>query len=65
MSIISENELKSEIKSEKFKNFYFLFGEENYLTEYYTNLLINKILGNDKIEFLLFHTMPVFTTPKF
>ena len=48
MSIISENELKSEIKSEKFKNFYFLFGEENYLTEYYTNLLINKILGNDK-----------------
>lgn len=51
MSIISENELKSEIKSEKFKNFYFLFGEENYLTEYYTNLLINKILGNDKNEF--------------
>lgn len=51
MSILSENELKTQIKSRKFQNFYLLYGEENFLTEHYTNLLLSKILDNNKNSF--------------
>ena len=51
MSIISETDLKSQIKTKTFKNFYLLFGEENYLTEYYTNLLVSKISDGNKNDF--------------
>ena len=51
MSAITENDLKSCIKAKNFKNFYLLYGEENYLTEYYTNSLINKILDGNKNDF--------------
>lgn len=47
MSVLTENELKLQIKSKNFENFYLLYGEENYLTENYTNLLISKILDEN------------------
>ena len=46
MPKILENELKSSIKLGNFSNLYFLFGEEKYLTEHYTNLLVSKVTGN-------------------
>lgn len=47
MSIIKESDLKAQIKSQNFEKFYLLFGEENYLTEYYTKTLVQNILGNN------------------
>ena len=47
MSIITENDLKAQIKSQNFEKFYLLFGEENYLTEYYSKILVQKILDNN------------------
>lgn len=51
MPNITEFDLKNQIKSEKFENLYFLFGEEKYLINYYTNKLISKILGTTINEF--------------
>lgn len=51
MPNITENDLKSQIKSKDFKNLYFLFGEEKYLINYYTDKLISKILGENVNDF--------------
>ena len=51
MPKILEKELKESIKKETYRNLYLLFGEEEYLTKYYTNTLIAKILKNNYNDF--------------
>ena len=51
MPYFTENDLKSSIKSKKFYNVYFLYGDEKYLTSYYTNTLISKILDGPPSAF--------------
>lgn len=53
MSIITESELKTQIKSNIFKRAYFIYGDEKYLVKYYTELLTNKILQGNKSPFNL------------
>lgn len=49
MASLTENELKSQIKSCKLNNLYLLYGEEKYLISHYTNKLIDVAL-NDTIN---------------
>ncbi|MDQ5983065.1 MAG: putative protein YqeN [Eubacteriales bacterium SKADARSKE-1] len=51
MPNITENDLNTQINSKNFKNLYFLFGEEKYLVNYYTDQLVSSILGNNKNDF--------------
>ena len=51
MPCFTENDLKSSIRSNNFYNVYFLYGNEKYLTSYYTNTLISKILGDSPSAF--------------
>lgn len=51
MPNITENDLNAQIKSGNFKNLYFLFGEEKYLINYYTDKIVSKILGNNINDF--------------
>lgn len=53
MPALTENELKTQIKSGSFSNLYFLYGEEKYLIKHYTNLLIKKIVPDDFKDFNL------------
>lgn len=39
---MTERELKAEIKEKKFRNFYFIYGEDSYLKGYYTKLIAEK-----------------------
>ena len=39
---MTEAELKKELKSGEFKRFYFIYGEDNYLKNYYTAQIANK-----------------------
>ncbi len=44
MAKIGEQEIKNQIKQKEFSNAYLIYGEENYLKEYYVNQLKNKIV---------------------
>ncbi len=44
MPVITEKELKANIKASTFSNLYFLYGEEKYLVKYYSDLLVKKIV---------------------
>ncbi|MBQ7740810.1 MAG: DNA polymerase III subunit delta [Eubacterium sp.] len=46
MARISENELKAQLKSGEFSNVYIIYGEENYLKEYYVKKLKNKLVDS-------------------
>lgn len=51
MASLTENELKSQIKSCKLNNLYLLYGEEKYLISYYTNKLIDVALDGTINDF--------------
>ncbi len=51
MASLTENELKSQIKSCKVNNLYLLYGEEKYLISYYTNKLIDVALDGTINDF--------------
>lgn len=51
MALLNENELKKHLSTKEYKSLYFLYGEEKMLVKSFTNLLVNKLLGNDKSEF--------------
>lgn len=51
MASLTENELKSQIKSCKLNNLYLLYGEEKYLISYYTNKLIDVALYGTITDF--------------
>ena len=44
MAKVGEAELKNQIKSGDFSNVYMIYGEEDYLKEYYVNKLKDKIV---------------------
>lgn len=51
MASLTENELKSQIKSCKLDNLYLLYGEEKYLISHYTNKLIDVALDGTINDF--------------
>lgn len=51
MANLTENELKSQIKSCKLNNLYLLYGEEKYLISHYTNKLIDVALDGTINDF--------------
>ncbi len=51
MASLTENELKSQIKSCKLNNLYLLYGEEKYLISHYTNKLIDVALDGTINDF--------------
>ncbi len=53
MSVITEFELKEQIRLNNFKRAYLIYGEEKYLVKYYTNLLTSEILQGDNSPFNL------------
>ena len=53
MSILSENELKEQLKTESFKNAYLIYGEESYLKEYYVGKLREKLVDEAFADFNL------------
>ena len=53
MPVITENELKQQIKASEFSNLYFIYGEEKYLVKHYTNLLEKKIVDPAFADFNL------------
>lgn len=53
MAVITESVFNSHIKSRNFKRAYFIYGEEKYLVNYYTNLLTDKILEDNNNSFNL------------
>lgn len=53
MGRIDEQALKSQIKSGEFSNAYFIFGEEDYLKEFYVNTLVKKLAGGPFEDFNL------------
>ncbi len=56
MATITETEFLAQIKSLDFKRAYFIFGEEKYLVDYYTTLLVDKVLqgGNNAFNLQVF-----------
>ncbi|MBP5303277.1 MAG: DNA polymerase III subunit delta [Clostridia bacterium] len=48
---MTEADLKKHLKSEEIKHAYLLYGDEPYLTLFYTNKLIEKLCGKDPDEF--------------
>lgn len=53
MPVITENELKQQIKASEFSNLYFIYGEEKYLVKHYTNLLEKKVVDQAFSDFNL------------
>lgn len=53
MPVITENELKQQIKASVFSNLYLIYGEEKYLVKHYTNLLEKKIVDQAFADFNL------------
>lgn len=53
MPVITENELKQQIKASEFSNLYFIYGEEKYLVKHYSNLLEKKIVDPAFADFNL------------
>lgn len=53
MPLLTENELKTQIKSSVFSNLYFLYGEEKYLVKHYSALLEKKIVNPSFADFNL------------
>ncbi len=53
MPVLTENELKQQIKASQFSNLYFIYGEEKYLVKHYTNLLEKKIVDPAFADFNL------------
>lgn len=53
LPIINESEVKQQIKSGRFSNLYFIYGEEKYLVKHYTDLLMKKIVPQDFADFNL------------
>lgn len=51
MAKLTEQDFKKEISSLKFKNLYFIYGDEKYLVKKYTSALINKVVGKNPSEF--------------
>lgn len=51
MASLTENELKSQIKSCKLNNLYLLYGEEKYLISHYTSKLIDVVLDGTINDF--------------
>lgn len=51
MAKINEEKLKQELKTGIIKNFYFIFGEEKYMVEYYTNKVISSTLKDNINDF--------------
>ncbi len=51
MAKINEEKLKQELKAGVIKNFYFIFGEEKYMVEYYTNKIISSTLKDNINDF--------------
>lgn len=51
MAKINEEKLKQNLKSGIIKNFYFIFGEEKYMVEYYTNKVIYSVLKDNINDF--------------
>lgn len=51
MARINEEKLKQDLKLGVIKNFYFIFGEEKYMIEYYTNKVISSVLKENINDF--------------
>ena len=51
MSRITEEKLKKDLKEGKIENFYFIYGEEKYMVEYYTDKVISSTLKNNINDF--------------
>ncbi|MDD3693378.1 MAG: DNA polymerase III subunit delta [Oscillospiraceae bacterium] len=54
---VTETELKKQVGAGSFKNLYFFYGEESYLTSHYANLVSNKALGNDTLTEFNMHKL--------
>ena len=59
MATITESEFISQVKALNFKRAYFIFGEEKYLVDYYTNMLIDKVLQGAQNAF----NLQIFSSP--
>ena len=53
MFFTNEDDFKRHVKARDFKRVYFIFGNENYLTSFYSNLLADKSVGKDFADFNL------------
>lgn len=51
MAKLTEQDFRKEISSDKFRNIYFIYGDEKYLVKKYTQSLINKVVGKNPSEF--------------
>ncbi len=53
MGKLREEQLKEQLKSRSFSNLYLIYGEENYLKEYYVNKLKKALVDSDFADFNL------------
>lgn len=51
MAILTEDNLKRQIKERDFKRIYFIYGNEHYLKQHYVNLIVNKTVDKDFKDF--------------
>lgn len=51
MPAITESDLKKQIKSRQFSNFYLIYGDEKYLVKHYTSLLTEKLIKKEFADF--------------
>ncbi len=53
MAAINETMLKKQIKENAFAKVYFFYGEETYLVEKYSELVVSKVVGKTMVDFNL------------
>ena len=51
MSLITENDIKNQIKSGEFSNLYLVYGNEPYLKQFYCNTMTQKAINPDFADF--------------
>ena len=47
LAILTEDDLKRQIREKNFKNAYFIYGNEHYLKQHYVTSIINKTVEKD------------------
>ena len=51
MAFFTEDELKKQIKEKDFKSLYLIYGNENFLKQHYSNLIVEKTIDKDFKDF--------------